>query len=190
MFLPYVGWQVPIRGFQSTLKHIIVGLSTPVVPIVDVFARNENGYFCIKIPSLTTLQDGSLLAMGEARYHNCEDWTKTDLVYKTSQDGITWSQLKVLHSGPGPADTIGNAGPVVVGEANIVVPFCVNNTKVMLIRSNDLGHTWNTPSDISSNATLPNWKWVGLGPPSGLKLKSGRLLIPAYHTTVYDPWGP
>ena len=32
--------------------------------------------------------------------------------------------------------------------------------------------------------TLPEWKWVGLGPPSGLLLKSGRVLIPAYHSTV------
>ena len=29
------------------------------------------------------------------------------------------------------------------------------------------------------------WKWVGLGPPGGLQLSSGRLLIPGYHSLVW-----
>jgi len=85
---------------------------------------------------------------------------------------------------------VGNAAPVVVGKTSIVIPFNVNNTKVLLTRSDDLGKTWTTPIDISQSTTLPNWKWVGLGPPAGLKLRSGRLVVPAYHTTVYEPYGP
>lgn len=177
-----------LRPSICVATFFITTCAVPVVPVVDVFQRNENGYFCIKIPSMTVLQDGSLFAMGEARYDNCEDWTKTDLVFKTSKDGITWSKLQILHSQA--KDVVGNAGPVVVGQTSLVIPFCINNTKVMLMRSNDLGRTFTAPVDISQSTTLPNWKWVGLGPPSGLKLKSGRLVIPAYHTTVYEPYGP
>lgn len=163
----------------------------PVVPVVDVFAQTEGGYFCIKIPSITTLPDNSLMALGEARFGDCGDFTKTDLVMKTSRDGITWSPLRVLHTGPGAADTVGNAAPVVVDDrehqiSTIVVPFCVNNSKVLITRSHDLGKTWTPATDITENATLPAWKWVGLGPPAGLQLRSGRLVIPSYHTVV-DP---
>lgn len=52
----------------------------------SVFTRGESGYYCIKIPSITALQDGSLLALGEARYNSCADSTGTDLVYKKSSD--------------------------------------------------------------------------------------------------------
>lgn len=156
------------------------------VPVVDVFDRGEAGYFCIKIPYLTSLPTGGLMALGEARSGSCSDFTKTDLVIKRSQDsGKTWSKLEVFHSG-GPADTIGNAAPVVIGQ-EVVVLFCVNNSRVLMKRSKDLGITWGAAADISSSTTRPDWRWVGLGPPSGLLLSSGRLLLPAYHTTLLKP---
>ena len=78
---------------------------------------------------------------------------------------------------------IGNAAPVQDHSGRIHVPFCVNNSRILYTYSDDDGMTW------SPVVTLPNhsevvrsdWKWLGLGPPAGLSLKSGRLLIPAYH---------
>jgi sialidase-1 len=173
------------------LSALLISLeSAPVVPVVDVFSRNEGGYYCIKIPSLTVLANGQLLALGEARVGSCSDYTKTDLILKTSDDnGGSWSALRVLYAankstaGNG---TIGNAAPVVAANGDIVVPFCEDNKKVWMTRSTDNGVTWSTPVDLTALATLPTWKWVGLGPPSGLRLKSGRLLFPGYHTEIFN----
>lgn len=41
--------------------------------------------------------------------------------------------------------------------------------------------TWSTPT-YQPHLTHSDWKWIGLGPPGGIQLSSGRLLIPAYHT--------
>lgn len=122
-----------------------------------------------------------MIAWGEARKNGCSDYTKTDLIMKRSQDGKNWSKLEVFHSGEGSVDTVGNAAPIVFGN-NIVVLFNLNNSKVLKKTSKDLGKTWTDAVDVTASTTQPNWKWVGLGPPAGLRLKSGRLLIPAYHT--------
>lgn len=175
----------PVSSILSTFAwfwHLFASAAHPVVPVVDVFDQGEVGYYCIKIPYLTTLQGGRLLALAEGRLGSCTDYTKTDLVMKTSDDeGATWSALRVLHSGSEPKSTIGNAAPISVG-GDVVVLFNENNLKVWMKRSKDLGETWSDAQEVSASTTLPEWKWVGLGPPAGLRLDSGRLLIPAYHT--------
>jgi len=155
---------------------------------VDVFARNETSgdsvYFCIKIPSLTALPDGSLMALGEGRVGSCSDFAETHLVMKKSKDGgATWSTLSIVAQ-HGLGKTVGNAAPVVINETGIVLVYCENNKRVFVQTSNDLGDTWSTPRDITRNATLPTWKWVGTGPPAGLRLRSGRIIIPSYHDAI------
>ena len=34
------------------------------------------------------------------------------------------------------------------------------------------------------NVTKPSWPWVGTGPPGSLELSTGRVLVPAYHSTT------
>ena len=65
----------------------------------------------------------------------------------------------------------------------ILVPFCRNNEEIWLSKSIDDGLSWLTPVPLP-NLALSDWKWVGLGPPAGLQLTNGRLLIPGYHTTA------
>ncbi|CAF1588405.1 unnamed protein product [Didymodactylos carnosus] len=48
--------------------------------------------------------------------------------------------------------------------------------------SDDDGQTFMKP-EIIQNVTKSNWKWIGFGPPSGILLKSNRILIPSYYST-------
>ena len=158
---------------------------------VGVFWRGEGGYYCIKIPSLVAA-DGILLALGEGRRGSCKDSAPTDIVAKRSLDGgRSWGELRIVAS---LADhTLGNAAPIVVEPAEsgsnlrkeesstIVLPFCQDNKSVWLTRSADSGLTWSLPRPILE-ASDPSWTWVGLGPPAGIRLSSGRLLVPAYRT--------
>jgi len=151
-----------------------------------VFTHGENGYFCIKIPSILTTAKGTLLAFGEARMFSCSDYTQTDIIYKRSLDnGKTWSNLQVLYQGNASNENytrVGNIAPVQLKyNQRILIPFCKNNLIVMQTYSDDDGLTFTKP-EIIYNVTKPNWKWVGLGPPGGLLLQSNRILIPAYYS--------
>lgn len=162
-------------------------------PVVDVFDSNTtlNGvrYACVKIPSLTKLPSGLLFATGEARIGSCADVAGTDLVYRRSSDGgATWDPLRVLHSNSTAAvgNTVGNAAPLVDARRSgrLWVPFNRNNRETWLMYSDNEGDTWSAPRAMP-HLQAQGWKWVGLGPPAGLQLKSGRLLVPGYHSRVW-----
>lgn len=153
-----------------------------------VFSHGEAGYYCIRIPSLLTTYKGTLLAFGEARMFNCNDDTQIDIVYKRSLDnGQTWSNLTVLYRGnanDGNFNRGGNFAPVQLKYKNrILVPFCRNNLILMQTYSDDDGLTFAKPENIL-NVTKSNWKWVALGPPSGLLLQSNRIIIPGDYSIV------
>ncbi|CAF1297367.1 unnamed protein product [Rotaria magnacalcarata] len=153
-----------------------------------VFSRGEAGYYCIRIPSLLTTFRGTLLAFGEARMFNCHDDTQIDIVFKRSLDnGMTWSNLQIMYRGNASGENfnwVGNFAPIQLKtNQRILVPFCKNNLILMQVYSDDDGLTFSQPQ-IIFNVTKPNWKWVALGPPSGLALQSNRILIPGDYSTV------
>lgn len=131
---------------------------------VIVFTRGEGGYYCIKIPSLLTTANGTLIAFGEGRMFSCSDFTWTDLIYKRSLDGgLTWGPLQLLYSNSsmdsGVNTVIGNAAPVVLRDTRrILLPFCRNNLQVMLTYSDDDGQTWSKPVNLTG-VTHPTWTW-------------------------------
>ena len=82
-------------------------------------------------------------------------------------------------------NTVGNAAPVQLrGSGRVLVPFCLNNSKSMFLTWSDTeGESWAPPIPINSkDAALPSWNWVGLGPPGAIQLRTGRILVPAYHS--------
>jgi hypothetical protein len=111
---------------------------------VDVFAKGEGGYFCLRIPSLTAIGGGAvggchgvLLATAEARSgSSCSDYDQTALVFKRSLDGgATWGSLGVIYqefNGTNNPVTIGNAAPVALGGGRVLMPFNRNNLDVLL----------------------------------------------------------
>lgn len=109
----------------------------------------------------------------------------TDLVLKRSEDGgLTWSPLTVFFSNSTDNETnvIGNAAPVQdKSTGRIWMPFNRNNEQVFMSYSEDDGVTWSQPV-YHPELVHEDWKWVGLGPPAGLQLSTGRLLVPGYHT--------
>ena len=148
----------------TTLLCVVVGVVSAIAARdpsqpVTVFRRGENGYFCVKIPSIVYLHSGTMLAFGEARMGSCADMAWTDLVMKRSIDnGTTWSDMQVVYSNSTASSItqVGNAAPLQLRDDNgtIVMPFCVNNSQVFLTRSTDEGRTWSTPVSYT-HLTLP-----------------------------------
>lgn len=180
-------------SFVSSLIVAILLLYDPQpvrCELITVFKKGEAGYYCHKIPYLFVTVKNTLLALAEARgkgQSSCNDFTGTDLVIKRSYDlGKTWSELQVLISNSSTTEqnVVGNAAPVQDNAGRIWMPFCRNNEEIFIIYSDDDGMLWSKPLALP-HLVLDGWKWVGLGPPSGLKLSTGRLLIPGYHTSLW-----
>ena len=128
---------------------------------------------------------GKLLAFAEGRKFSCADHGWNDLVLKTSADGgATWSPLAVVRSEStnGHEVTIGNPAPIVVASQPgvLLLPFSRNNIQAGVLRSADFGATW----AYSANLTVPSdWSWIATGPPGGIQLASGRLVLPVDNET-------
>lgn len=158
----------------------------PKIPgAVDAFVSGEDGYHSYRIPAMIRVQ-GKLFLFAEGRKLSASDHGWNDIVMKKSaDDGASWSSMQVVHgeSRPGHLVTIGNPSPIAVHTkpGMIVLVACRNNAEVLQLVSLDDGATWGNATYITAQAKLPGWSWIATGPPSGLQLANGRLLISADH---------
>ncbi|EDQ85963.1 uncharacterized protein MONBRDRAFT_28715 [Monosiga brevicollis MX1] len=151
-----------------------------------VFEGGKEGYFCYRIPSLVQLGPDSYIAFAEGRKFSCEDHGWNDIVAKTSSDGgQTWSALAVVYgeSSTKANITIGNPAPVVLHDGTLLLVFCRNNQAMLLLNSTDGGQTWGGFRDVSAGIVDPTWPFFATGPPGSIQLHTGRILVPADHTS-------
>jgi sialidase-1 len=95
--------------------------------------------------------------------------------------GKTWSGLTTVYQESG--HTIGNAAPVLDDSSGIItLVFCRDNAEVFSLQSSDDGVTWSNFHNITAVAKEPQWGFTGSGPPGGIQLPSGRLVVCMYAT--------
>ena len=72
----------------------------------------------------------------------------------------------------------------------IILAFCRNNKDVLTMESTDDGLTWGNMVDITETVVLPAWGFIGTGPPGGIQLPSGRLIIcmTTYYVVLLLEW--
>ena len=60
-------------------------------------SAGEGGYACFRIPAVVALPAAAGYAVfAEARNKSCSDYAPTDIVVKTSADGLSWGNMTVL----------------------------------------------------------------------------------------------
>ncbi|MFO1460109.1 MAG: sialidase family protein [Verrucomicrobiota bacterium] len=176
----------------------------------NVFVAGDGGYRSIRIPSLATTRQGTLLAFAEGRGAP-QDQAGNDLVLRRSQDGgRTWSPLQVVqedgaHSLNNPTSVVDDA----TGRILLVyqrIPSHLKETsretatgwegtniyRNLLTVSDDDGRTWSAPRDITRSTKRPETATtVASGPGAGIQLKrgawGGRLIIP-FNEGPYHQW--
>jgi len=167
---------------------------------IPVFTAGTEGYHTFRIPAILTTPN-HVLAFCEGRLEGGGDSGQIDLVLKRSADGgLTWSPLIVVAHLAG--HTSGNPAPVWVRETGEVVLLLTRNPAnaherriltgedpprtVWVTRSADEGATWAEPEEISDSTRREGWLWYATGPCHAIQLQSGRILVPANHSTSPD----
>lgn len=181
-----------------------------------VFEGGKEGHKIYRIPAIINLPSGDLLAFAEGRVYGSDDYGDVNLVFKRSKDqGTTWSTLELLVD----YDSLqaGNPAPVVdlfdpAYPAGVVYLFynTGNNheydirmnrgvREIWMIRSLDLGISWQNPINITSQTHLPNhpefnpkyvssadWRHYANTPGHAFQFQEGkyrgRIYVPANHS--------
>ncbi|MDG2133395.1 MAG: sialidase family protein [Phycisphaerales bacterium] len=193
LFLPLILLAEPPEGASAPEPTTVSG-----VPAVVVFEAGTDSYSHIRIPSLVTLADGTLLAFAEGRAGG--DHAKNDIILKRSTDGgDTWGPLQVLDDQGGDSlnDPMAveirrgpNTGRVLLFymsfpegcHTNCVEPgYGPRSSRNWVIQSDDRGRTWSTPRDVTEIVRRPTSSFAG-SPGIGIQLErgdhAGRLVIP------------
>lgn len=184
-------------ALAATLLPVAAAAESERAGAVTVF-RSGEGYPVYRIPAIVRADNGDLLAFCEARQGGDAD--RADLVMKRSLDGgRTWSDLQVVLAGRdfrvyfgerAPPITVGNPAPVVDRMSpdrpgRVWLPFTLENDRVFVVSSDDHGHTWGPPREITSAVKRPGWGWYATGPVHSIQLRrgphAGRLVVPADH---------
>lgn len=138
-----------------------------------VFKGGTEGHKVYRIPAIISLPNEDLLAFAEGRVNGSDDFGDVNLVLKRSHDyGKTWSAIQMLVD----YDSLqaGNPAPVVdmfdpnYPEGVVYLFFNTGNNheydirmnrgvrEVWVMKSFDLGKTWENPVNITSQTHRPN----------------------------------
>ncbi len=144
--------------------------------------ENANGYERARIPGIVCTDKGTLVAYCELRRSD-SDWAIIDIGMKKSTDGgVIWSERKILVSGEN-ENTVNNPVMITDGE-NLHFLYCVNYKRVFYMKSTDEGESWSEPSELTDAVKEQTgsffWSCIATGPTHGIKLLSGRLLVPIW----------
>jgi sialidase-1 len=171
--------------------------------LVDVFIPQKDGYPAIRIPSIVTTQQGTLLAFAEGRQGG--DHSENDLIMKRSVDnGNTWSEVIVLNdqgklSLNNPQAVVLDSGKILLmyqrsklGEHKASDGYGPDSFFTFIQTSTDDGLSWSEPRDISKQVKREKRiTSVAAGPGIGIVLqhgpRQGRIIMP-YNQGPFNDW--
>ncbi|MFM1872849.1 MAG: hypothetical protein RL398_2271 [Planctomycetota bacterium] len=199
------------QSIEGYLRSRYPATAIPVPPATtDVFVGGV-GYPAFRIPSLVTLQSGTMLAFAEGR-QSLNDHSQNDMVLRRSLDGgTTWGPLQVLHDDG--ANSLNNpcavqirtgnhAGRVLLMyqrypagcHVNCVVPGFTgtNVSRSYVMWSDDDGLTWSAPLEITTQIKRATAKTLNGGPGIAIQKRrapfAGRIVVPFNQLDTAGHW--
>ena len=169
---------------------------------VDLFDADKGGYKLYRIPGIVVTSKGTVLVYCEARKSDRGDWGSIDILLRRSTDGgKTWGEPRKIADVPGPKEKnplavaqkladpkdVTYNNPVMIADPSGAIHFlfCLEYMRCFYSRSDDDGKTWSAPAEITAAAFDPykkeyGWKVLATGPGHGIRLRSGRLVVPVW----------
>ena len=154
---------------------------------LDLFQADTAGYQTYRIPGVVVTKRGTVLVYCEARKSAKSDWGTIDVMLRRSTDGgATFDAPRRIVEPPKETGVTVN-NPLAIADAvsgAVHMVYCFDYARCFYIRSVDDGVTFSKPVEITSafEQLRPrfDWKVIATGPGHGLRLKSGRLLVPVW----------
>ncbi|MHC4703553.1 MAG: sialidase family protein, partial [Planctomycetota bacterium] len=190
---------------QLSLPASAAAGAEPLLQKTDLFAAGTGGYATYRIPGIVVTGRGTLLAYCEARKSLQGDWGTIDIMMRRSIDGgKAWDKQRKIVDVEGKVTqnsvalkqnlaregeiTVNNPVAITDRDANAVhFLYCVEYARCYYMRSDDDGRTFTKPVDITGTFDKfrddYDWKVLATGPGHGIRLKSGRLLVPVWLST-------
>lgn len=169
-----------------------------VLSRTTLFRADTFGYHTYRIPAVANLGNGVVLVAAEGRRTSAKDWGEIDVVMRRSVDGgKTFDAQRTLITDPG--HTCGNPTWVFDWQHQVLtLLFCKNpatrpesevfegkaQRSVWLCTSSDGGLGFSEPRELTSQVKPANWTWYATGPGHGLRLHSGRWVVPCCHAVA------
>ncbi len=156
----------------------------------NLFESRQDGYFCYRIPCLEFVEHNTLLATCEGRKNDPWDTGHVDILLRRSVDGgTTWSPPSVLVDGE--SKTAHNA--VLIGSphsSEVHFLYGRDYQRCFYARSRDAGLSFSQPTEITAvfeqyRSDYP-WMMIATGSGHGIRLRSGRLLVPVWFSSTRD----
>jgi sialidase-1 len=153
----------------------------------DLFLADTAGYQTYRIPGLVVTKQGTIVVYCEARKNAKSDWGVIDVMLCRSTDGgKTFDPPRRMEkSADATGVTVNN--PLAIADPSsgaVHFLYCVDYARCFYTRSVDDGVTFAKPVEITSafEELRPkyDWKVIATGPGHGIRLRSGRLLVPVW----------
>jgi sialidase-1 len=163
--------------------------SSPSFTTKKLYTAGHAGYRTYRIPAIAVAPDGAILTAAAGRYDSASDWANVDLMLRRSADGgETWEDQQVLvNDGENTVDNPTFIVDAAHGETHLM--YQINYARAYLKTSRDEGATWSPPMEITAAfeefraRDSYNWKVLAMGPGHGIRLASGRLVVPVWLAT-------
>ena len=143
---------------------------------VEVIRSPDGGFTTVtnfthtfRIPAIITAANGDLIAACDARRDHGADLNAAQdidiAIRRSSDNGKTWTPIELICD---LGDGYPASDPSLVLDEKTGEIFCFYNYmdrskrkeyRLWLQSSKDHGKTWSEPRDITSDITLPEWKW-------------------------------
>ena len=153
----------------------------------DLFTADTAGYQTYRIPGVIVTRQGTILVYCEARKSAKSDWGVIDVMLRRSVDGgKTFDPPRRMEKFADATGVTVNNPCAIADPFSGAVHFlyCVDYARCFYTRSDDDGVTFAKPVEITSAfeelRSKYDWKVIATGPGHGIRLRSGRLLVPVW----------